>query len=85
METEGEGSAITWARLGTDKPTMASKNAINDCEADPGAFKFTIRMQSLKQLKQVFREIHVKAGTVIPYSVGRLPVFQNPCLFRTLE
>src|SRR3990172_3962702 len=56
---------------------MALDDALDCSETNTSAGKLVHSVQTLKRLKQLPRIRHVKAGAIIPYEIGGLPVFHR--------
>src|SRR4051794_7006741 len=70
-----ECGSFVFLRLGPDLSAMASHNALNNGQSDPGAFVLGLGMEPLKNAEELPRIAHVEARSVISDKIGvRLPM-----------
>src|SRR6266850_3700097 len=65
-QREKEGGSFIDGGFGPDTATVSRDDPLHGRQADPGALKLRILVQSLKRREELVDVCHVESGTVIP-------------------
>ena len=73
-QCEIKGSSFVHFGFSPDAAAVALDDALNDGEADAGAFKLLDGVQPLKNTKEIFRVAHIETGAVVANEKYSFPV-----------
>src|SRR5258706_15568161 len=62
-----ERSALIDGRFNPDFAAVARDNSLHNRQADSGAFKLRLLVQSLKRWEELIGVRHIEAGSVVPH------------------
>src|SRR5882724_4806668 len=69
-QREIECSALIDGRFNPDSAAVARDNSLHNRQADSGAFKLRILVQSLKRCEELIGVRHIEAGSVVTHVVN---------------
>ena len=81
-ECEIKRRAFFGFRLRPDAPAVTVDDALDGCQPDAGAGKFTRRVQALERAEEFVCVRHIEASAVIFYEVYRFSLTSSPLSHR---